>query len=306
MDMNMNMNIQQVATAPAQLPAPNQPPADAQPPAQTPDEPQDKLCFGKIAQGVVKVALGVPSAIFTGTMNGGIKSVFSSIEAAERGLDIDPQAATHSTSEKFMKGILTIAPAIGAIIASASGLGPIGMLIAGLAAPGVVGGTSAAFTGASEGLAKGFEVATHAANKVKDKVTPKYGEKAGKVAMIGTTIALGMTVAPFMGIMGGLDGGIKFGQKAIGIKKPENTKDLLANIGKNVVVMAGYFKGLLGASGGIVPVVLGSAQGAGAAATITAGAIGGAKGFVEGAKLGWGLASDKVDSWTHCGHCPNN
>lgn len=299
------MTLQSVSTMPQTTPLVDKPAADAPQQNQTPEEPKDKLCFGKIARGAVKLMVGVPAAAVTGTFNAGFKAVDTSVKAAQTGLDIPEDPRKGSISENLVSGLLYFAPPIGAAMAVASGAGPIGMVIGALAAPGVLGGSIAAYSGAIEGGKTGIELAARAGNKAQEKIAAKYGDTAGKVAKVLTCGGVGILATPVFAILSALDSGIKFGQKAIGMKPTESKWGAVGNAAKSIVVIMGYLRGALGASGGVIPMVLGASQGAGSIATTVAGLAGGARGFVEGAKGGYEFVSKGVDKLTSCPHCPN-
>jgi|GEM_PF-6760138 hypothetical protein len=262
-----------------------------------PAAPQDEVTIGSVAKKAAKVIVGVPTALAVGAVKGGIQSFGSAVTSAHTGLGIVENNKDAKFGEKCTSLLLNLSPMIGAAI-GASG-GPLGMVLGAMAGPGFTGGTIAAWSGGFQGINEGVDVAKALGNKAQEKVAPKMGEFAGKAAKVAASIATGLVAVPLFGISKAIDSSFDFAKKAVGIDKQPATKaEVPGQLMKLGAITFGYLNGLLGASGGIVNVILGGAQGVGSAATIVAGAEGGAKAFKEGAKEGYALGGKLIDRMT--------
>ncbi|MHC9540686.1 MAG: hypothetical protein AB9903_14370 [Vulcanimicrobiota bacterium] len=291
----MSMTLGNINSLP-QLPSTAQTAPDAGAPKQeqTPPAPQDNVTIGSVATKAAKVIVGVPAALVAGTIKGGIESFQSSVKSAHTGLGIELNAKDAKFGEKFTSLLLNLSPMIGAAIGSSGG--PLGMVLGAMAGPGFVGGSIAAWGGGFAGIGEGVDVAKALGNKAQEKVAPKMGEFAGKAAKVVTSIATGLIAAPLFGISKAIDSSFDFAKKAVGIdKKPATKAEVPGQLMKLGAITFGYLNGLLGATGGIVNVILGGAQGVGSAATIVAGAEGGVKAFKEGAREGYDMGGKLID-----------
>jgi len=257
--------------------------------------PKDEVSVGrKIAKGAGTIVLGTAMTAVYGTGKGLVKGARASSKSAIDGVELGGFQKDGIIKNAACAG-LHIAPVLGAAAAFTMGVGPVGMVVAGLIMPGAIAGTASGVTGALEGFGKGINFALKASDKADKAVANRLGKVAGKVAKFASGVALGVVSAPVGAVLHAFGKGFKFAEKAIGVKTPpENTGDVIGNVVSEGAIGAAYVGGALsGAS--LLGAATAAGSSAGSLATGVKGASAGIEGFYDGAKKSYKLAGKAMD-----------
>jgi len=239
-----------------------------------------------------KFLLGAAMSTVMAPANALYEGIRGSATAADKGLGIEgKQTGIGKNLQKLAVGAGVLLGAVGG-----STFGPVGMITGAMMGPGAIGGLIAGGKGVIEGGKTGFKLTGKVAGKVAGKVSAKWGSLAGKAAKIATAAALGAIAIPGMALMKGMNKGIDFARKAIGIRKePKTLGQAAGNLGKEGAVLYGIISGTIEASPGFVTALAGGISTAGGIGTGVAGVISGAKGFAEGVRGSFKLADDLIN-----------
>lgn len=264
------------------LPVKNTPPAAQESAPVVNNDDKVELSAGKKAG---KLLLGTAISVVAAPVNAMIKGFRGAVDAADRGLGIEGK------QKGIGKNLQKLAIGTGAVLGMISGGTAAGALLGAMIGPGVVGGLIAGGQGVLEGGKMGIRVTGKIAGKVDKMVTGKLGSLAGKAAKLASAVALGAVALPALAAFKGIDKGIDFARKAVGITKtPATTGEAFANLGKETAVLYGMISGTMAASPGLVAGLSGGIATAGGFGTGIAGIREGVKGFADGIKAGFDTA----------------
>lgn len=250
----------------------------------------DKLSIGGHLKKAAKTVGGAALGAVIGTLNAVDRGMSSSVEAAYKGAGLDD---TETSLGKNVQRLAIAAGSIGGLVMGASGGIP-GMLVGAMVGPGVVGGLIEGGKGVIQGGKAGIQAAKTAAGKAESYVTKKMGKLAGKAAKVATLAGVGAVATPALAIAGSVIKGIDFACKAIGVKpEVKTTGEAISNLAKEGTVLYGYVAGALESGPGLAAGIAGGVATAGGLGTLVSGIKGGAKGAVEGFKIGMNIVNKK-------------
>ncbi len=237
-----------------------------------------------------KAILGTAMSLVAAPANAMIKGFRGAVEAADRGLGIEGKQT--DIGKNLQKLAIGAGAAFGMVAGGA--MGPAGAVAGAIMGPGIVGGLIAGGKGILEGGKMGIKVTGKVAGKVDKMVAGKLGTLAGKAAKLATAVALGAIALPACAAFKGIDKGIDFARKAIGIiKTPQTTGEAMMDLGKEGAVMYGMISGTIASAPGLVSALSGGIATAGGIGTAVAGVSEAVKGFTGGIKGSFNLA-DKI------------
>jgi len=262
------------------------------------NEPQDKVTLGKIAKGAGKVVLGTAMAAVVAPAKGLFKGSIASTRSALTGIKLGDFKKDGILSN-VVRGAMYAAPALGAAAAFTLGAGPVGIVLAGLATPGIIGGAASGISGAVDGFGKGINVALNVSDKADKVIGKRLGKAAGKLAKFTAGVATGLVAAPVGAFLGALAKRYTFAERAIGVKMdPKGFKEKAQNLTLEAGVASGYIIGALGSSGGGIALASAAGAGAGAVATTVKGGAAAIEGFTDGVVRSYKAAGSAVDTLT--------
>lgn len=237
-----------------------------------------------------KLLLGTAMSLVAAPANAMIKGFRGAVESADRGLGIEGKQT--DIGKNLQKLAIGAGAAFGMVAGGA--MGPAGAITGAIMGPGVIGGLIAGGKGILEGGKMGIKITGKVSGKVDKMVTGKLGSLAGKAAKLATAVAFGAVALPACAAFKGIDKGIDFARKAIGIiKTPQTTGEALMDLGKEGAVMYGMISGTIASAPGLVTALSGGIATAGGIGTGVAGITEGVKGFADGIKGSFDLA-DKI------------
>lgn len=237
-----------------------------------------------------KALLGTAMSVVAAPATAMIKGFRGAVEAADRGLGIEGKQT--GIAKNLQKLAIGAGAAFGMVAGGA--MGPAGAIAGAIMGPGIVGGLVSGGKGVLEGGKMGMKVTGKIAGKIDKMVAGKLGSLAGKAAKIASAVALGAIALPACAAFKGIDKGIDFARKAVGIiKTPQTTGEAMMDLGKEGAVIYGMISGTIASAPGLVSALSGGIATAGGIGTAITGVTEGVKGFKDGINASFDLA-DKI------------
>ncbi|MCD4782646.1 MAG: hypothetical protein K8T10_02325 [Candidatus Eremiobacteraeota bacterium] len=229
-----------------------------------------------------KYTLGAATAVIVAPLKAVSRGLNGAVKSGLKGAGFEDDRLPDSTGSKLEWVTIGLAAPIGGAILGMS-LGVPGMLLGAVVAPGMAGGLIETGKGAVEGFVEGCKFSGELANKVDEKVSDKLGRVAGIAAGIATA-ASAVVMGPACAVIGSINRGIGFAEKAIGARdKSGHMEPTLGNFAKDATVFSSYIVGAAKTPGILMGIAAGAATAGGVATTVSA-VSEGAKGFVDGVK----------------------